>query len=268
MRALFSYLCCFLLILPVSSAAQPVSMVQVMDQAVLTHRIAKSACLVLMGAEAQIHADDIEASSTALDAGLERLLATSAGEDRNQIKSLRDIGHTMSVSAKQVAAGDLHTVPAGLLLRFNPIVSDTLGDIASGATVPAALHEMRPAYRAVHRMRAVSQQVQRDLCLLETDLAWSGAAKVMTVHIVEFEQTIDDLMNGNPDKSIIKAPNIHIKVTLGKVASKWTTLAPILEQAARGDPVDMRDIQLASVLGDAILRNLNDVAARFDGLIE
>ncbi|WP_299153521.1 hypothetical protein [uncultured Tateyamaria sp.] len=253
---------------PMSGAAQPVSMVHVLDQVVLTHRIAKSACLVLMGAEADIHAEDIERSSTALDAGLERLLATSGAEDRNQIKSLRDIGHTMSLSAKQVAAGDMHTVPAGLLLRFNPIVSNTLGDIASRTSVPTALKEMRSAYRAVHRMRAISQQVQRDLCLLETDLAWSGAADVMADHIVEFEQTLEDLIDGNPARSIIKAPSIHIKITLGKVASKWVTLAPILRQAARDDPVDMRDIQLASVLGDAILRNLNDVAVRFDRLIE
>ncbi len=112
----------------------------------------------------------------------------------------------------------------------------------------------------------MSQKFQRDLCLFLTDLAPEDAASVFSDDIDHFEHALAQLIEGDRAAGMAAAPNIHIKVTLGKVFAKWKTLKPILQTAASGDVLDPRDAQLASVLGDAMLANLDEVSARFEAL--
>lgn len=240
----------------------------VADQSVLVHRITKSACLVLMGADAPIHSDVIASSAVELEQMLGHWNAKNTLNGYEMLTGLRFDADVMTRSALQIAAGDVHSVPVGLLLRYNPRVLAALGQFGTDTPVPSVLPEHRPAFRAVHRLRIRSQQLLGDLCLLETGLGGADAARRVMSDIAAVTDAIEDLKVGNAQQLIVKAPNTHIKITLGKVSSKWKTLAGILDAAAQGAHVDLRDVQLASVMGDAILKNLDEIVERFEALAQ
>ncbi|WP_189371800.1 hypothetical protein [Tateyamaria omphalii] len=189
------------------------------------------------------------------------LSSTSAGQSEVDY-ILFDEVETLTRSAQQIVAGDRHTVPVTLLIRTNPRLAARYSQMRYNATSDVA-GKYRGSYAVVHELRVVSQAFQRDLCLFLTDLAASGADRAMTERIAYFSQSLQALVIGDPEARMIAVPNVHIKVTLGKVAAKWKTLEPILSAAASGDPIDPRNVQLASVLGDAMLENLDQISDRF-----
>lgn len=168
----------------------------------------------------------------------------------------------LTKSAQQIVAGDRHSVPVTLLLNTNPALAAHYSQMRYRATsdVPA---KYRGSYAMLHELRVVSQAFQRDLCLFLTELASAGADRAMVERIAYFETSLNTLILGDEANGLVAAPNIHIKVTLGKVAAKWKTLEPILSSAASGGPMDPRDVQLASVLGDAILKNFDQISDMF-----
>lgn len=227
------------------------------DQAVLVHRITKSVCLLFVGAQTPVHAEDVAVS-------VDVLHALSAAMSQQADSGATVSGHvtTLTTSAQQIVAGDRHTVPVTLLLNTNPILAAYYSQMRSQAPSEVP-HKYRRTYAVLHELRVVSQAFQRDLCLFLTDLAPTGAERAMIERIAYFKASLDALVFGDVENDLIAAPSIHIKITLGKVASKWKTLEPILSAATSGEPMDPRDVQLASVLGDAILKNLDEISDRF-----
>lgn len=236
---------------------QNIALRDVADQAVLVHSITKSACLMLGGAQFPVHADNVETSS----AQLLRLSAEMALQAETSEAVLQDI-ETLARSAQQIAAGDHHTVPVTLLLKSNPRLASRFTALKTDAPV-AVRDAYQGSYSLVQTLRVTSQAFQRDLCLFMIDLAPPGASVSLTVDIAFFERSLEQLMSGDLRAGLVAAPNIHIKVTLGKIVGKWKTLEPILAAAASGQPIDPRDVQLASVLGDAILKNLDEITDHF-----
>lgn len=227
------------------------------DQAVLVHRITKSVCLLFVGAQTPVHAEDVAASV----AELNRLSsATVANPDTDG--DLASEVATLTKSAQQIVAGDRHTVPVTLLITTNPTLASRYSQMRYRAASEVA-SKYRNSYAVLHELRVVSQAFQRDLCLFLTDLASTGAERAMIERIAYFKVSLDALTFGDHAAGLEAAPNIHIKVTLGKVAAKWKTLEPILSAAASGTEIDPRDVQLASVLGDAILKNFDQISDRF-----
>ncbi|WP_299046097.1 hypothetical protein [uncultured Tateyamaria sp.] len=227
------------------------------DQAVLVHRITKSACMLFVGAETPVHAQDVIASSEMLTT-LSVWLAMDPDASEPMLTELE----TYTRSARQIAAGDRHTVPVTLLLLGNPSLAARYRERWQSA--PSDVEERhRASYALVQELRVASQAFQRDLCLFLTNLTPEGAGAILATDIAEFSDALVRLVEGDVETGIVPAPNIHIKITLGKVASKWKTLEPILSGAASGAPVDSRNAQLASVLGDSILANFDEISDRF-----
>lgn len=227
------------------------------DQEVLVHRTTKSVCLLFVGAQTPVHAENVAVSVRELHA----LLSAMGTQTDADVRLVEEI-EILTKSAQQIVAGDRHTVPVTLLLKANPMLASHYSQMRYRAE--AKVPDMyRGSYAVLHELRVVSQAFQRDLCLFLTDLASTGAERAMIERIAYFEASVAALISGDRATGLVAAPNIHIKVTLGKVAAKWNTLQPILSSAASGDPIDPRDVQLASVLGDAILANLDQISDRF-----
>ena len=151
------------------------------------------------------------------------------------------------------------------MLRKNLALSDQYVDLRKRAETSVNASNAA-AYALIHELRIASQAFQRDLCLYLTDLASKAMAHDLSVRMDFFANTLAALLVGDATRSVVPPPNIHIKITLRKIESKWRTLAPILGAAAKGQLLDARDAQLASVLGDAMLRDLDAIVARFEAL--
>ncbi|MBY5934156.1 type IV pili methyl-accepting chemotaxis transducer N-terminal domain-containing protein [Tateyamaria omphalii] len=243
-----------------ASGADRVTVRDWADQAVLVHRVTKSVCLLFVGASTSVHLDDVAESSARLMARSGTLGVVGAVD----LALAQDVA-TITRSARQIAAGDRHTVAVSLMLRTNPVLSSRYRQKRENA--PASVgSEFRGSYALVQELRVLSQKFQRDLCLFLTELAPDDAHHALADDIVRFDQAIEQLISGDTAAGLAAAPNIHIKVGLRKVAAKWATLKPILLTAADGDMPDPRDVQLASVLGDAMLTNFDDVSDRFQAL--
>ncbi|WP_299550499.1 hypothetical protein [uncultured Tateyamaria sp.] len=240
-----------------ATAGEPATVRGLADQAVLVHRITKSVCLLFVGAQTPVHAEDVAASVKELS-----LLSASVSMQSQANAHLSQEVATLTKSAQQIVAGDRHTVPVTLLLKTNPTLAFHYSQMRYQA-LSQVPHKYRASYAVLHELRVVSQAFQRDLCLFLTELAPTGAERAMIERISYFKASLDALIVGNAVTGLVAAPNIHIKVILGKVASKWNTLEAILSAAASGDMIDPRDVQLASVLGDAILENLDQISDRF-----
>ncbi|MEX0370248.1 MAG: hypothetical protein AB3N09_06420 [Tateyamaria sp.] len=247
------------LIAPGLAAAPPV-VSDLADQAVLVHRITKSACLMVSGADTPVHGEDVAASTAALSA----LTQGSTGIIDGPVPLRRNVD-VLNRSALQIAAGDRHSVPFALMLRMNMQLSQHYSDLRA-RSIAAEPAPHAAAHALVHELRVASQAFQRDLCLYLTDLATPMVAHDMDARLAFFGHSVSALLAGDPDQSVPPPPTIHIKIALGKVESKWRTLEPILAQASSGHAIEPRDAQLASVLGDAILRNLDEIADRFQNL--
>lgn len=239
-----------------SVRAEPVTVRMLADQTVLMHRVTKSVCMVLFGAQTPVHVQDIFSSTEQLARTSEQLR-----KDANFTDAMFAGVDVLSKSARQIAAGDRHSVPLTLLLRINPELARSFGQIKVGARSSVGA-QYRGSFLLVQDLRVVSQAFQRDLCLVLTDLAPQGAGDIMAQQVDAFAVSLSTLVTGDVDIGVVAAPNIYIKTTLGKVVGKWKTLEPILSAAAAGQPIDPRDAQLASVLGDAILKNLDEITDR------
>ncbi|MEM8577965.1 MAG: hypothetical protein AAGF60_08965 [Pseudomonadota bacterium] len=230
----------------------------VSNQVVHVHRIVKSACLVLSGAPPEVHLEDISTSSAAMRSGFQALSIDSPRSDGTLIASARRDGDVLTRAALQIVAGDRHSVAVAQLLRKGPLVTarlEALSSLPGGAFL-----------QAIHDVRVRSQRAQRDLCLLRIGLVGERAVRRLAADSAAIPDVLAGLQDGNRRLGLDRAPNIHIKVAIGKAASKWRSLAPIAQRAVDGDTLDLRDVQVASVLVDAMLGNLNEALGHFDAL--
>lgn len=242
------------------AAAEPAGMAAALQQVTLTHRLVKFSCLMMKGAGAPIYAEQITSSADALGAGWADLADHAiVVPDRTMAR-----GDIVLKSARQIGAGDFHSVPVSLLLEAARDVSHDLMQMSAQTAAPAHLGTKAEYYRAVLLARAASQALQRDMCLIATGLASDQAQALFADRVAAFEVQVHGLLHGDAARGLQKAPDIHVKVTLGKIQSKWKTLLPLLTTAADGAAVALRDVQLASVLGDAILANFDHIATRLD----
>ena len=103
------------------------------------------------------------------------------------------------------------------------------------------------------RLRASTQLVLRGLMMA----AYNGYAKeqreLLAEFTKEFDETIDGLIRGNPERRLLPAANQEIKEELMKVDRMWKEARPILKAAADGEAVTKDQIA-------AVAKSANDMA--------
>ena len=87
--------------------------------------------------------------------------------------------------------------------------------------------------------------------------AYNGYAKeqreLLAEFTKEFDETIDGLIRGNPERRLLPAANQEIKEELMKVDRMWKEARPILKAAADGEAVTKDQIA-------AVAKSANDMA--------
>lgn len=247
-------------------------------QSMRAYRMTKSVCLVMMGAQTQIHSDvairtslEFEDQMTALISGNTEtgLEAEENPELQALFKDILTYAIPMTISARQVASGDFHAVPVSLLLQRHQMVSSQIETIwrqAAATYSGQTVHEggYLKTIEAAHRLNALSQEVLRDLCYIRLGLAKEETQHALAEKMERFGKLNKQLKDGDPAAGLITAPNIYIKIGYDKVASRWRTMKPILESAVAGEDIEIKDIQLASVMGESLIKQMNDILRRYE----
>jgi len=246
------------------------------QQAQRALRIAKSACLVMSGSQSELHAD--AATETALDfeATMMRLIDGDVDGDlrpekdatrRQRLMAISSVSKGLNRSSLQIAAGDFHTIPVLLLLVRNQYVADQMFEILSEAapsySPPEQLAEVRNAIGLLQAQHALIEELLRDVCYARLSLGPADHGSQMIAKIRKFEAVNAALITGDTKRGLFKAPNISIKIALGQVDSKWVSLHALLNDAATGKEQDVKDVQLASVLGETLTRRMTKLTKMY-----
>ena len=232
-------------------------------------RIAKSACLVMSGSQSELHADAATETALEFDATMMRLIDGDAEGElapekddarRQRLEQISRLSIGLTRSSLQIAAGDFHTIPVSLLLVRNQRVADHMFEVLSEAAptyAPAEQPaEVRNAIGLLQEQHALIEELLRDVCYARLSLGPEDHGAQMIAKMRRFEAVNAALITGDVERGLSKAPNISIKIALGQVDSKWISLHALLNDAATGKEQDVRDVQLASVLGETLTHRM------------
>jgi hypothetical protein len=257
----------------------PLRVTLLTEQALRTLRIAKSTCFVMSGSESQLHANatlkearQFEGVMQALIEGAAKPALGAEPDPKLKIALLRiqQMSFGFTRSASQIVSGDFHSVPMRLVLSRNQDVSDALLAAArdTGPRYPdhKFSKEQQAALHHLAAQRVLVEELLRDLCYLRLAVGAADLAAAMRDKIAHFETVNIALIDGDPARGLPKAPNLSIKIALGQVASKWVSLRRPLVAASGGAPLDLRDLQLASVIGETLNLRLAKLMEKYAGL--
>ncbi len=103
------------------------------------------------------------------------------------------------------------------------------------------------------RLRASTQLVLRSLLTAAYHDYATEQRQQLAQSTKEFDETINGLIEGNPERRLLPAATREIRGELMKVEQMWTEVRPILEQAAAGEAVTKDQIA-------TVARYANDMA--------
>ena len=247
------------------------------EQLQRAQRIGKSACMVLSGADSQLHSDATIDNAVAFTGVMGSIIDGDpalalppmiAGTHRTALVEIERFSRGLTLSAQQVAAGDMHAVPVGLILSRTGLVANrlhaTLKDMRqSGKSItgPSA-----NAIEILHQQNALLEEILKDFCHLRLSIGGSDAAAHITDNMASFMNMNAALIGGDSGVGLDKAPNIKIKITLGQINSKWVSFEGLLKAALGGEEMGLRDAQLASVIGETMSQRLTKLIGMYQAL--
>jgi hypothetical protein len=247
------------------------------EQLQRTQRIGKSACMVLSGADSQLHSDATVDNAVAFSAVMAGIIdgdpaiglpPMATGPQRSSLIEIERFSRGLTQSAQQVAAGDLHAVPVGLILSRTGATADrlqvALKDMrhsTAGQTVAVA-----NAIQLLHQQNALLEEILKDFCHLRLSIGPLDTAAHITDSMALFIAVNAALISGDSTLGLDKAPNIKIKITLGQINSKWVSFEALLSAALAGEEMGLRDAQLASVIGGTMSKRLTKLIGMYQAL--
>lgn len=238
-------------------------------QPVLVYQMSKSVCLVMMGAQAQHNAETAFVVSQQIDAALRELRQDRAtlGDGTELATELSHLAAGMTASARQIVSGDFHAVPMQILLDRHGAVTaqarQIWGELGEEWSTEPSYQTYLTTLAGVYELDALAQEVLLDLCFVRMDIKRAAKLASLPDKIARFELLAQALKLGDDSLGFSKAPNINAKFGYDKVTAKWKTLRSILDQALEGQALEVDDIQLASVMSDAIHKQVTDILGRY-----
>lgn len=238
--------------------------------------IAKSTCLVMSGTQVQQHSEAAFIESVEFQDIMTGLIEGDSARGLNpeenpklrvDLVEIQTYALGLTVSASQVVSGDYHTVPVGLVLTRNQGVGRQMKINLWAATQRySPLHQTSEIRNAIYQLelqRALVEELLRDICYARLNIGPRRLAAQMSEKMSRFEDINTSLLNGNAALGIGEAPNAGIKIGLGQVASKWISLRALLEAAVQGEAQDLRDVELASVIGNTMSGKLRKLITAY-----
>lgn len=238
------------------------------DQAVLAHRMTKSACLVMLGFDANAYLVDVQRSSEHFLAQNKELATlpdnsnvSSAQwqEIQQTVEELARYFDPMVRSAQQISAGDMHSVAVRILLDRNANASDEFISLAAHSPQEIFNKPLAHSMFFVMQQRVLSQQMLRDLCFVRAGFGGQDTRARLVANIAEFAEITQALIDGDDQRHISKAANIYVELKLKSVQQRWKDLSRLIENALQADELAKNDIRLVSIMGDAVLTALDQV---------
>lgn len=113
---------------------------------------------------------------------------------------------------------------------------------------------------------SLTQQMSKEFLLIAYGHEADKNRKALKDSMALFDQTLDGLLNGNPEQQLLPAPNAEITAQLRMVARMWDEFRPLLSVGTRGSGIDRDSITKVAELNGPLLDAINEAMAMYEAL--
>ena len=238
-------------------------------QRMLSQRMAAASCLALIGvggAERRQVAlaahDDFATALVALQFGQNSLglPAENHPDIRAAFQDVEETWRSYGPAIQQLAHGDQHSVVVLQLLvhnvtalaRSNAAVQHIVKVHGDSGIDPA----LSKAINLAGRQRMLSQRMMKDACFVSVGIDTEGSATDLEQSMKLFQETLHNLIRGNPSKGIAAPPTPGVARQLQVVSAQWKDFSVALRSVAPiqgGRARDLARLEVVAQMSDDIL---------------
>ncbi|MFK7746400.1 MAG: type IV pili methyl-accepting chemotaxis transducer N-terminal domain-containing protein [Roseobacter sp.] len=239
-------------------------------QSMLTQKIARNACFVMANIDAERYVAKTESTVRQFDntvhglrygdVNLELRKETNA-DVLTRLEAVETLWRTLGAASRQIAAGDVHTVPMAQLILLNMRALSAMDDAVDAIEATYGEGVISPdiveTARLAGRQRVLSQKVSKEVCFLLIGVESAGNWEMVNNTVAEFDLAMTDLLNGAAERDIVPPPDRQIKKQLERTQKAWVRFKKLLEGLEENLELSPGDrIQLAN-LSDQALREMD-----------
>lgn len=245
-------------------------------QVMLSQRMAKAACLHMIGADDGRQSAVARQAADAFVLGLEALVDGSEAmglapeadpEVLALLQDVRALSPALTASVRQLAAGDLHTVAVGLIVERNgPVLaqlSEVVSKVEARRKVTAWQGLLVNTLKQAGHQRTLLQSILKDVCFITADLNAQEARVTLRAALAQFDAISAGLVTGDTEAQLVVAPTPELKQVLADVRQTWETILPALHTVAEGGEISVSDLRQIVSEVDTIEVQLEDVVDRW-----
>lgn len=239
-------------------------------QRMLTQLIARNACFVMAGIDPDRYEGKTETAAQQFETSLIGLRAGNANlgllpeQDQGVLESLaavEGLWTTFGPAARQIAAGDLDSVPMRQMIELNMItlarISETLQRIVSLHGRQAVDKDLARTVELAGRQRMLSQKASKEACFFKLGLTFAIDEATMEETFDAFESAMAQLINGDAAQGILAPPTLQIRRQLERTEKVWRGFSSLVRQINGTEGLSPGDnIKLAN-LSDQVLSEMD-----------
>ncbi|WP_082899136.1 type IV pili methyl-accepting chemotaxis transducer N-terminal domain-containing protein [Sulfitobacter sp. EhC04] len=219
-------------------------------QRMLSQRMAKSACLSMVSVDSEVEARRAHEAATSFDAMLVSLADGDAEQGvlketypdvRAGLARTAALSSGLTASARQIAAGDLHTVVVWLMVSRN---LPTLSEMHATMELMEAHYgtaQIDPGIAAAivlaGRQGMLSQKMVKELCFLSIGIGGADVREALADTVGVFDTALHRLFRGGKDGALGGKPKPRQRGQLRAVKKSWKPMKQMLEEVVAGGEI-------------------------------
>lgn len=239
-------------------------------QRMLTQQITRNACFVMADADPVRYVAKTEDNARQFNAVLTGLregdadlgiLAESNPEVLAALAQVEDLWATLGPAARQIAAGDYHSIPMEQMINLN---MTTLSVMQSAVETMAQRYqngdvsaEMVATVALAGRQRMLTQKVSKEVCFRTIGLETAGANELVQKTITDFDAAMVKLQEGAPADLILAPPNEQVRQQLQVTNAAWLELKTLIREIKQQPEPDREKLVTLANMSDHVLKEMN-----------
>lgn len=239
-------------------------------QRMLTQQLARNACLVMAGVEPERFAAKADVNVQQFDSVLiglregDATLGMLPETDPAILAALTEVEAlwaTLGPAARQIAAGDVHSVPMAQLITLN---MSTLTHMHQAVLTMAKTYQSPDISAALlktvavaGRQRMLTQKVSKEVCFKMIGLENLGARELVEATVQDFDTAMAMLLSGSEEAGILPPPNRAVRQQLERARGAWQDFKDLVTQIEDDPNVDHDTRVKLANMSDHVLKEMH-----------
>ncbi len=250
------------------------------NQVMLMQKMSKEVLLAALGVDLERNLDQLETTQALFDRtlwGLRdgdpglRLPVTQVPGILQYLTQVEDLWPPYDDAIRQgVRIGKVERKMVDALAKVEPPLFEAM-NLATKAYVDEATKVQMHGFLAVAinlagRQRMLSQKMTKEFLLIAYDYNVEANRARLAESIALFDQTLAGLINGDPERRLIRPPKPEITSQLFKVEGLWRDFLLAVDSAARGGKPSRPEIERVARLNLPLLQEMNLAVSLYEAL--